>query len=184
MNIMPKNDKLEFQIYDWLEDHEEEEDEDTINPGKYIIHIFGRCLDGKSVYGKIKNFTPYFYILLPNKFQTKTKLYNETLLMDLEAFLKSKENKKIFYKYKNSLIRLELHKFKKAEGFTNDKEYYFARLVFNNVDGLQKYNIFLIIMKLQSKIININLNYMRLIFYQCYDVFILKILMDVVGLKY
>ena len=142
MNIMPKNDKLEFQIYDWLEDHEEEEDEDTINPGKYIIHIFGRCLDGKSVYGKIKNFTPYFYILLPNKFQTKTKLYNETLLMDLEAFLKSKENKKIFYKYKNSLIRLELHKFKKAEGFTNDKEYYFARLVFNNVDGLQKYKYF------------------------------------------
>ena len=29
MNIMPKNDKLEFQIYDWLEDHEEEEDADA-----------------------------------------------------------------------------------------------------------------------------------------------------------
>mgnify|MGYP000999215906 CR=1 FL=1 len=47
----------------------------------------------------------------------------------------------IFYKYKNSLIRLELHKFKKAEGFTNDKEYYFARLVFNNVDGSYRYYI-------------------------------------------
>ena len=63
----------EFQLYDWMEDHEPEdiesdeedsEDEPTKNL-HYIIHTFGRTMEGKSVYMKIVNFTPYFYIKLP-----------------------------------------------------------------------------------------------------------------------
>ena len=64
--------QLEFQLYDYQEDHQFDDDiEDDI--GVYIIHAFGRCADGKSVYAKIKGFTPYFYILLPNKLQNKIK---------------------------------------------------------------------------------------------------------------
>jgi hypothetical protein len=39
--------------------------------GEYIIHIFGRTADGKSVYGKILNFTPYFFLPqnLPQNYQ-------------------------------------------------------------------------------------------------------------------
>jgi hypothetical protein len=61
---------IEFQIYDWVEDHEvlnfdDTPDEDQV--GEYIIHLFGRCMDGKSVYAKVLGYTPYFYILLPKK---------------------------------------------------------------------------------------------------------------------
>jgi hypothetical protein len=71
---------LEFQLYDWLEGHEEIKDEDgecdcdEDIPGQFVIHSFGRRDDGKSVYAKIINFTPYFYMLLPNKLQNKNKV--------------------------------------------------------------------------------------------------------------
>ena len=64
---------MEFQIYDYLEGHEkqdesdEESDSDTPTLPQFIIHVFGRTLDGKSVYCKLKNFTPHFYIKLPSK---------------------------------------------------------------------------------------------------------------------
>ena len=65
---------FEFQICDFIEDHENEELEedseeeyDNSSNMVYIIHTFGRTMDGKSVYMKIKNYTPYFFIKLPEK---------------------------------------------------------------------------------------------------------------------
>ena len=63
---------MEFQIYDYMEDHEtlddvesdSEESKDNVLP-RFIIHIFGRTLEGKSVYCKLQNYTPHFYIKLP-----------------------------------------------------------------------------------------------------------------------
>ena len=137
---------LEFQLYDWLEGHEEVINDDSDNenlPGNFIIHSFGRCFDGKSVYAKIINYTPYFYILLPNKLQNKTKAYLEEVVKKILLFMKSKDNKKVFYKFKSTLKELQLIKLKRAEGFTNDKEYWFARLVFTNADGMKKYKTFI-----------------------------------------
>ena len=67
---------LEFQIYDWMETHETKEEnseddestEDSVSPkdkgiSKYIMYVFGRTLDGKSVFSKIINYTPYFISL-------------------------------------------------------------------------------------------------------------------------
>ena len=134
---------LEFQLYDWLEGHDssnQESDED--NPGEFIIHSFGRCSSGESVYAKITGYTPYFYILLPDKLQNKSKSYLDNIIIKLEEYLKSKENTKIFYKFKQTLIEAQVIKLKKAEGFTNDKEFYFARLMFNSADGMKKYRYF------------------------------------------
>ena len=142
------SDIIEFQLYDWLEDHdtldidEDEDDEDVDALGNYIIHSFGRCENGKSVYCKIINFTPYFYILLPNNLQNKAKDYLDQVLKNLEFYLKSKYIK-IYYKYKATLIKIELARNKSSEGFTNNKELYFARLVFNNYDGFKKYRYYL-----------------------------------------
>ena len=140
---------LEFQIYDYLEGHEQikndeaSDDDENDTPGQFIIHSFGRCDDGKSVYAKIIGYTPYFYILLPNKLQNKQKSVLEDIIKEMELFFKSKDNKKVFYKFKSTLKEMQLLKLKKAEGFTNDKEFYFARLVFNNADGMKKYKSFL-----------------------------------------
>ena len=57
---------INFQLYDWSEDHEiinNDEDEDDDISGDYIIHSFGRCEDSKSVYCKIINFTPYLSLI-------------------------------------------------------------------------------------------------------------------------
>jgi DNA polymerase elongation subunit (family B) len=139
---------LEFQLYDWLEGHEVPNDdnsdgEENDNPGNFIIHSFGRCDNGKSVYAKIIGYTPYFYILLPDKLQSKPKSELDKIVKNLEEYLKSNENKKLFYKFKSTLLEMQVIQLKKAEGFTNDKLFYFVRLVFNNADGMKKYRYFL-----------------------------------------
>ena len=41
------NASIEFQLYDWFESHDQEEDEDGNEIlGDYIINSFGRCDDG------------------------------------------------------------------------------------------------------------------------------------------
>jgi len=140
---------VEFQLYDWLEGHDipldenGDYDEDNDIPGNFIIHSFGRCDDGKSVYAKITGYTPYFYILIPHKLQSKPKSEIENFVKKMEYYFKSKDNKKVFYKFKSTLKEIQTIKLKKAEGFTNDKEFWFARLVFSNADGMKKYKSFL-----------------------------------------
>jgi len=142
---MTDNKTLEFQIYDWLESHDIIINEDDCNDepnkdlGTFIVNSFGRTMDGKSVYAKITNFTPYFYILLPEKIQHKSKHELEDIVKKMEVYLKGKDNRKVYYIFKNTLLEVQLVKLKRAEGFTNDKEFWFARLVFNNATGMKKY---------------------------------------------
>jgi DNA polymerase elongation subunit (family B) len=149
VNKQSIKENLEFQLYDWLEGHEKKVDEDgecddeEDLPGDFIIHSFGRCDDGKSVYAKIIGYTPYFYFLLPNKLQSKPKTYLEDIIKKTEYFLKGKENKKVFYKFRATLKEIQLVKLKRAEGFTNNKEFWFGRLVFDNADGMKKYKTFM-----------------------------------------
>jgi DNA polymerase elongation subunit (family B) len=136
---------LEFQLYDWLEDHDiipgEDGEEDT--KGDFIIHSFGRCDDGKSVYAKITNYTPYFYFLIPNKLQHRPKSYLDDIVKKIDTYFKSNDCKKLFYKFKHTLKEIQVVRLKIAEGFTNDMEQYFARLVFTSSEGMRKYKYFL-----------------------------------------
>ncbi len=149
INKQSEKESLEFQLYDWLEGHDipvDEDgdfDEDDDLPGEFIIHSFGRCDNGKSVYAKIVGFTPYFYFLIPNKLQNKSKSQLEEMVKKIETYFKSKDNKKVFYKFKSTLKEIQLVKLKRAEGFTNDKEFWFGRLVFTNADGMKKYKSFM-----------------------------------------
>ena len=139
---------LEFQIYDWVEDHyidKSDEDSGSENQhkmGEYIIHIFGRTMEGKSVYGKVTNFTPYFYIELPETWSSLSDSKIELKLIEFKKFLLSYNNKKIWSKFKSTLLNIELITAKKAEGFTNDSLFKFARLTFNNSDGMKKFRMF------------------------------------------
>ena len=138
--------KIEFQLYDWVEDYEEinvNSDNENTNNEKYIIHAFGRCLNGKSVYAKITGYYPDFYILIPKELQNNSDLALNDFLKKIEFSLKNKDNKKIYYKYKNSLKAIKLIRIKRAEGFRNDKKYFFAHLIFNNIEGLKKYRYYL-----------------------------------------
>ena len=129
---MSKN--LEFQLYDWTE---------AQDGGNFIIHSFGRTDDDQSVYAKITGFKPYFYFFLPNIIQDESKETLEIIIQKIAEYFKNdipiegdpKKNKEL----KLSFIEIQLVKLKKAEGFTNDKEFWFAKVVFNNVYGMSKY---------------------------------------------
>jgi hypothetical protein len=134
---------IEFQLYDWQEDHEfEEEDDDDDSDtksndiGSYIIHTFGRTLEGKSVYMKIINFTPHFYIRLPSIWE---KTEAKTNVRKMLNYLTSDLNKKVWNKYRSSLINMDIVERMDADGFTNGKQYLFARLIFNNMSAMKKY---------------------------------------------
>jgi DNA polymerase elongation subunit (family B) len=137
-------DNIKFQIYDYQETNEEAaDDSDTDSIGKYIINVFGRTEDNKSVYAKIINYKPYFYILLPDSIQTKSEYEVKQIVDRIYAYLVGKDNKKVFSKFKLTFISAELVRLKRSEGFTNEMKSYFIKLNFNNSDGMRKYrNLF------------------------------------------
>jgi DNA polymerase elongation subunit (family B) len=136
---------IEFQIIDWMEDHELDDDDDSDdedsdvksnNLGTYIIHTFGRTLEGKSVYMRIINYTPHFYIKLPLNW---SKNEAKTNVQKMHTYLTSDMNKKIWKKCRDCLLSMDVVERMSAEGFTNGKQYLFARLIFNNMSALKKY---------------------------------------------
>ena len=133
--------KLEFQIYDWTEDHEiDDDDSNESEPkndmGSYIIHTFGRMLDGKSVYMRVINYTPHFYIKLPLAWSKVEAISN---IKQMHRYLTSDMNKKVWAKFRPCLLNMDLVEKKAAEGFTNEKQFLFARLIFNNSIAMNKY---------------------------------------------
>jgi len=133
----------EFQIYDWSEDHEDDYDgSDSGSEGQknltYIIHTFGRTMDGKSVYMKVRGFNPYFYIKLPEKWNLETAKKN---VKKMKEYLKSKYNRKVWDKYKKNLLKMKVVEKMSAEGFTNKKKYLFAKLTFDNSWALKKFKL-------------------------------------------
>ena len=134
---------LEFQIYDWLEDHEldnietsDEESSEENRSRSFIIHTFGRTLEGKSVYMKIVNFTPYFYIKLPEKWDMKEAKIN---CKKMFKYFTSDMNKKVWTKFRSALLSMDVVERMSPEGFTNGKKFLFARLVFNNSYAMKKF---------------------------------------------
>jgi DNA polymerase delta subunit 1 len=103
-------------------------------------------MEGKSVYAKVTGFTPYFYISLPDEWEKLSSSKITEKLEKMEAWLVSKENRKVYYQYRETLLEITFMKKKKTDGFTYDpetqdyKEFNFARLVFNNSIGMKKFS--------------------------------------------
>jgi DNA polymerase elongation subunit (family B) len=125
--------------------------------GQYMINIFGKTDDGKSVYTKVK-YNPKFYVEIPDSWDSSTK---ESFVSEIRAKLSgqcdvvgcgsmpycSMKNKKCNgdacysckSKIRNQLRRCKHYlgnyierKCKKFYGFTNDAEFNFLELVFTN----------------------------------------------------
>ena len=130
---------LQFQIYDFLEDHENEEIEDESeeegdNNMVYIIHTFGRTEDGKSVYMKIKNYTPYFYIKLPESWT-----FNMAKMKMKRMYSYLCEGNFVWHSYAKHLIAIKVVEKMSPEGFDNGKKYLFAQLIFNNSKAMKSF---------------------------------------------
>ena len=127
---------MEYQIYDFIEENEINQLEEN-DIGKYIIHIFGRNEEGQSVYCKLTGYEPYFYIGFPETF-SKGEIKRGIHI--IEKWLIGIENKKVWGKYKKCLSSISFCKKKKCEGFTNEKDFYFARLNFTNSEAMKKFS--------------------------------------------
>ena len=147
---------IKFQIIDWYTDNYQEELDETssndsdeskknMDQSKYRIIIFGKDINDKTYSLVVNDFTPYFYIRVPDDF-TKDKLKL------LEHWIKdpkpSRDNPGangggLWYKYHDCLLRLTLHKKMRFRGFTNKRKFNFVRLVFKNTDAMRNcINIF------------------------------------------
>lgn len=105
---------MEFQCISWnAGDSSEEED------AEYTIHIFGRTHQGKSVCAKVL-FNPYFYVEVPQQWTAQEGVF-------LQSHLKS-----ALKKLGDALVSVTLVKRKKFYGYTNNKYFNFARLVFSS----------------------------------------------------
>jgi len=143
LDKLPTND-LEIQIVDWAgydienkdNDSDESDDSDDLNSYKkkkpvekiYNIKAYGLNKEGQSVCVHINNFTPYFFFKIPQNW-TETNL--KLLILEL--------NKKVNYYAKLGLLSSEIVSRKEFYGFTNNKKFKFARLVFKNYSAFCQY---------------------------------------------
>ena len=94
---------------------------------KYKIIVFGKDLDENTYSIQINNFTPYYYLKVPEYFEE----YHKPVF---KKWIKNKLPKQ----YKNDLQRITLHNKKKFRGFNNNRCFKYIRLVFTNVIAMKK----------------------------------------------
>jgi len=90
---------------------------------KYVIKAFGRTEDFKSVYLRIENFPPHFYVLLPESWVDNL----QPKISHVVDILKSRNNT-----LERTLEKFEIVRRKKLYGFNAGKKFNFMRLVFKN----------------------------------------------------
>jgi DNA polymerase elongation subunit (family B) len=132
---IPKDDSnFEFMITDIC--HYEDREEDEL---KYNISLFGRTQDDKDVTLKVTGFTPFFYIEVPNNWQS----HDADVFVDgLKKKMKwrCENNDRFDYDLSESLLKYKLVKKHKFYHFTNKKLYNFLMLVFKSNTAMREYS--------------------------------------------
>tara|TARA_B100000700_G_scaffold327593_1_gene442625 strand:+ start:966 stop:4505 length:3540 start_codon:yes stop_codon:yes gene_type:complete len=127
--IISNRDDIVCQLLDWytyddvnidVDSEQDIEDYDDLDNRKYVIRIFGKTEDGKSVSIKVLDFKPFFYVELPKKW-TEVEV----------SFLIDKIKKKIGKKFSNSITTKVIKKLK-FRGFNNRKKFKFIKFSFKN----------------------------------------------------
>ena len=124
-----KKDDITFNVVDWndLDDYDEEDETNNFD-SFYNIEAYGRTEEGKSVYLKITDFTPYFFVEIPRSWK---KIHAHKFV----NFIKTKT----YGKYQNALIEFDIVKKHRLYGFTAGKRFKFIRLIFNTYEAMKKY---------------------------------------------
>lgn len=117
---------LVFQILDW--DHYHEEDDDGNK--HFIGRLFGKTKENKSVYLRVEDFNPFFYVELDSK-------WRQSSVMEIINKVKERVWPKEYIEGLKGYEVVEKHKF---YGFTNFKKFNFLRLVFKSYDAMKAYD--------------------------------------------
>jgi DNA polymerase elongation subunit (family B) len=144
-----KKDDIEIQTLEWLDFNEQDDEDDEDNEDfnepikneKYVIKTFGVTETGESVCLTIKNFTPFFYIKVPNNWnKSKVKIFLTNLCEVNGYFGASTRAYNPLYKWSKYLLKDKciLQRKKEFWGYQTD-ECNFLRLTFNNSEALRKF---------------------------------------------
>ena len=94
---------------------------------KFLVKMFGMDEKGKTYCVFVKDFEPFFYILVPDNWKKIDAL-------NFKSYIKNELGEY----YENSVTFCKLIKRKKLYGFDNFKDYNFVQLGFKNVSVLNK----------------------------------------------
>ena len=131
-NISQSPNNIEFQIIDWRyheqENNDLEEGQFIESEKQYVIDMYGRTTDNKTIYISVTDYTPFFYVEIPNVWK------NNHIALFIQIL-----KKMVYYKIKDSLKEYSCVKRCRFRGFTNYKKFQFIRLVFKNYEGFRSY---------------------------------------------
>ena len=120
--VKTNKEPLRFQIISWNKfDKEINDDEFDL---EYKIYAFGVTDKTQSICVEINEFTPYFYAKIPDYLQ---KTWNEFKTEQVRLYIKKK-----LYKFKDSLIKVSVVQKKDLDGFTNEENFNFLKIIVKN----------------------------------------------------
>ena len=125
--------ELIYQVLSWDAFDEEiekdisddEEEDQNVSDKRYHIYSFGVNESGESVCVRFESYRPYFFALVPEKYQLTFNMYSKN---EVERFIRNK-----LYKSRDDLISVDIVERKKYKGFTNNKKFKFLRFVCKNL---------------------------------------------------
>ena len=130
---IPTNEILRFQVLSW-EKFDKPVDEDQDEDLEYKIYAFGVTDKEQSICVEINNFTPYFYAKIPDNQQDT---WSDFKTKQLEQYIKKK-----LYKFKDSLLKVSVILKKDLDGFTNEENFKFIKIITKNEKTYTKCKIY------------------------------------------
>lgn len=127
-----RNSDIIFQAISWYAQDVEFEDDES-SEWKYMIKVFGVDQQHRTVSVTVTDFTPFFYIRVPDN-------WNDN---HVSRFVKHLEESNLSKQVLQSLKSTRLVRKKDFWGFTNFKEFNFVRFCFSNLAAMRKLTYFL-----------------------------------------
>jgi DNA polymerase elongation subunit (family B) len=142
---------MEFQILDWNYYHNINSGDGSEEIKEYVIRLFGRTSDNKTIYIKVNNYNPFFYVEIEKTWpdnkveQLLDKIRENIWPIDITEDDDKDEKKVKIERARESLLQYENGKYYKRidkykfYGFTNFKKFHFLELKFKDFDGMRSY---------------------------------------------
>ncbi len=131
---------LIFNVTDWQEYHtlpeeipcEDPDEEPLERKGQYMVQMYGRTKEGKTVYVQVNGFTPYFFVEIPGKWKKR----------QVQKFVDCVKYRIYPKEFQENLISWDIVKKHKFYGFTAGKLFKFVRFIFDNAEACKKFSNF------------------------------------------
>lgn len=104
----------------------DEDEPDSEKTAKYTIYLYGKDKQDRTYCVEVTDFTPYFYIRLPDK---STEAHRQLIEQWIKTNLKPQ--------FRDGLLRTSLLDRYSFRNFDNKKKWRFMRLVFNNTNAMR-----------------------------------------------